>query len=131
MSSSEDYCVVGSGPAGISCVQALLAAGKRVTILGPGLQLEPDRERARATLAASDPSRWASGSAFLREGVSGSASGIPLKLAYGSEFPYRQVPGATSIACDDTATSEKELSGAPTADARAYSRSRSAMSLAK
>jgi choline dehydrogenase-like flavoprotein len=111
MSNSEDCCVVGSGPAGISCVQALLAAGRRVTILGPGLQLEPARERARTTLAASDPSHWASGSAFLKEGVSGSASGIPLKLAYGSDFPYRQVPGATSIACDGPDTRPSYAAG--------------------
>jgi ferredoxin len=100
MSNSESYCVVGSGPAGISCVQALLAAGKQVTILDPGLQLEPDRERARATLADSHPSQWESASAFLKEGVSGGPSGIPLKLAYGSDFPYRHVPGATSICYD-------------------------------
>jgi ferredoxin len=111
MSNSESYCVVGSGPAGISCVQALLAAGKRVTILGPGLQLEPDRERARATLAASHPSQWESASSFLKEGVSGGASGIPLKLAYGSDFPYRHVPGATSISYDGPETRPSYAAG--------------------
>jgi choline dehydrogenase-like flavoprotein len=111
MSNSENCCVVGSGPAGISCVQALLAAGRQVTILGPGLQLEPAREHARAILAASDPSHWASGSAFLKEGVTGGASGIPLKLAYGSDYPYRQVPGATSIAYDGPETKPSYAAG--------------------
>jgi hypothetical protein len=111
MSSSESCCVVGSGPASISCVQALLAAGKQVTILSPGLQLEPARERARATLAASHPSQWAGGSGFLKEGVSGGSSGIPLKLAYGSDYPYRHVPGATSIAYDGPETRPSYAAG--------------------
>src|ERR1700683_1606447 len=111
MSSSESYCVVGSGPSGISCVQALLAAGKRVTILGPGLQLEPAREREPAALAASHPSQWTTDSAFLKEGVSGGASGIPLKLAYGSDYPYRHVPGATSIAYEGPETMPSYAAG--------------------
>jgi glycine/D-amino acid oxidase-like deaminating enzyme len=30
------YCVVGSGPAGIACAQALLKAGAKVTLLNAG-----------------------------------------------------------------------------------------------
>jgi predicted NAD/FAD-dependent oxidoreductase len=46
------YFVVGSGPAGISCAQALIAAGKEVTILDSGLQLEAERSHAVSSIAA-------------------------------------------------------------------------------
>ena len=99
------YYVVGSGPAGISCVQALIAAGKEVTILDSGLQLEDERSQAINNLAATDASDWTpAATAFLREGISSGASGIPLKLAYGSDFPYRQVAGATAIQCEGSET---------------------------
>ena len=99
------YYVVGSGPAGISCAQALIAAGREVTILDSGLQLDTERSQAVSSLAASDASRWTpSATAFLRAGISSDASGIPNKLAYGSDFPYRQVAGATPIQCDGCKT---------------------------
>lgn len=99
------YFVVGSGPAGISCAQALIAAGKEVTILDSGLQLEAERSHAVSSLAASDVSRWtSSATAFLREGISSDASGIPNKLAYGSDFPYRKVAGAIPIQCEGCKT---------------------------
>lgn len=99
------YYVIGSGPAGISCAQALIALGKRVTILDPGLRLDDDRRDALSNLAALGPSDWTpAATAFLREGISSGASGIPLKLAYGSDFPYRDVAGATSIACEGPET---------------------------
>jgi len=102
---SETWCVVGSGPAGIACALGLVAAGKDVTIVDPGVQLEPARREACLTLASGPVSEWTPAStAFLREGVTGSSSGIPIKLAYGSDFPYRHVPGATSITSDGADT---------------------------
>ncbi len=101
----EMYYVIGSGPAGVSCAQALIAAGKNVTILDSGLQLENERRDAVRTLALSTTSDWTpSATAFLREGITSGASGIPLKLAYGSDFSYRQVAGATSIVRDGAET---------------------------
>ena len=99
------HYVIGSGPAGISCVQALVAAGKRVTILDSGLQLDVGRRDAIRNLAALGSANWTpAATAFLREGISSSASGIPLKLAYGSDYAYRQVAGATSLVCDGAET---------------------------
>jgi choline dehydrogenase-like flavoprotein len=99
------YYVVGSGPSGISCTQALIAAGKEVTILDSGLELEPDRSRAIRHLVATPVSDWTpEATAFMREGISSGASGIPLKLAYGSDFPYRKVAGAISIQCEEAET---------------------------
>ena len=98
MSDSETCYVVGSGPAGISCAQALVAAGKNVTILDSGLTLETDRQASVARLAGSPVSGWTEADlAVLRGGVTAGTSGIPLKLAYGSDYPYREVPGATAI----------------------------------
>ena len=95
------YYVVGSGPAGISCAQALLAAGKEATILDSGVQLEPDRRAAVEALAASDPTTWTKeNTAFMRAGMSSGKSGIPEKLVYGSNYTYRPVSGSTSITCE-------------------------------
>lgn len=99
-----DY-VVGSGPTGISCAQALVAAGREVTLLDSGLQLETERANTVKALASKDPGDWdPAATAFLREGIASSTSGIPLKLLYGSDFPYRAVPGATIVECDGVDT---------------------------
>jgi len=36
------HCVIGSGPVGAACAQALLARGANVLMLDAGLELEPD-----------------------------------------------------------------------------------------
>jgi choline dehydrogenase-like flavoprotein len=92
--------VVGSGPAGIACVKALVRAGRKVTILDSGIQLEDDRKASICRLQQIDKKQWTEGeTAFLREGISSSTSGIPLKRAFGSDYPYRIPPGATKINC--------------------------------
>jgi len=92
------YYVIGAGPTAISCARALVQAGKEVTLLDAGLQLEPQRQESVRTLAASDPSHWdRQSTAFLREGVSTGKGGIPLKLLFGSDYPYREPAGATCI----------------------------------
>jgi len=83
--------VVGSGPAGIACAQALLKAGAKVTLLDAGARLEPEREARLASLRALPLERWTPESlGFLREGVAVTAAGIPMKRAYGSDFPFRE-----------------------------------------
>ena len=98
--------VVGSGPSGVSCSWSLLSAGWKVTMLDVGMNLESARAAKLGALQAVEPSGWnrAAEAAFLREGISAGASGIPLKRAYGSDFPYRSVPGATAIACEGVQT---------------------------
>lgn len=98
MTDSEICYVIGSGPAGISCAQGLLSAGKQVVILDSGLTLEAERQGSLTKLAGLPPSSWSRNDiAFIRDGVSSGSSGIPLKLAYGSDYPYRNVPGSTAI----------------------------------
>src|ERR1700730_12497965 len=82
--------VIGSGPAGVACATALLDQGAQVTMLDAGLELEPSRRSQLADLQSVAFTSWDEPSLrFLREGVEVSAGGIPLKLAYGSDFPYR------------------------------------------
>jgi choline dehydrogenase-like flavoprotein len=83
-------CVIGSGPAGVACASALLEGGAQVTMLDAGLELEPGRQWQVANLRSVAFTSWDEASLrFLREDVEVSTGGIPLKLAYGSQFPYR------------------------------------------
>lgn len=82
--------VIGSGPAGVACAQGLLEAGATVTMLDAGVELEPDRRARLQQIRARRPNRDdAMRLDFIREGVVVKSGGIPLKLAYGSDFAYR------------------------------------------
>ena len=85
------HCVIGSGPAGVACAQALRARGTRVLMLDAGLELEPDRARIVTQCAATKPDAWNPGQlAALKGGMAADATGVPLKLVFGSDFPYRE-----------------------------------------
>lgn len=89
------HCVIGSGPAGVACAHALLQRGVRVIMLDAGLSLEPDRAALIAEMRQSSPAAWKPEQiARLKEGTQVTAKGLPLKLLYGSDFPYRH--------CDET-----------------------------
>jgi len=82
--------VVGSGPAGISAAVALLERGKRVTMLDAGTDLEPARQAVVARMQGQPWHDWADEDvAALKEGMTPSSKGVPVKYAYGSDFPYR------------------------------------------
>jgi choline dehydrogenase-like flavoprotein len=86
--------VIGSGPAGVACASALLDGGEKVTMLDAGLELERNRRHQVAALGARPSTSWDKESlGFLRDGVEVTRDGIPLKLAYGSDFPYRDPIG--------------------------------------
>lgn len=92
------YFVVGSGPAGIACAQALAQRNCKTVVLDPGIRLEPARQSIKARLAASAPSEWSKSDLA-------SLAGPPLKrkrhpatkLAYGSDFIYRAAAGSTNM----------------------------------
>lgn len=85
--------VVGSGPAGVSCAKALLQKEVSVTLLDAGLELESSRSDQLVKLQSLGSDRWQpTDLAFLKERISATFDGIPLKFAYGSDFPYRD-PG--------------------------------------
>jgi choline dehydrogenase-like flavoprotein len=93
-----DY-VIGSGLAGVACAKALLARGREVTMLDPGVTLEPDREASRMALAGRPPDQWSPAEKALRAPVV--SGGIPdFKLVHGSNYPYRNFEGAPRIRVD-------------------------------
>jgi choline dehydrogenase-like flavoprotein len=82
--------VVGSGPAGVSAAYSLLRKGLAVTMLDVGFRLEPERQQIVDRLAAGTPESWDETSLDdLRGPTKASARGLPQKLVYGSDFPYR------------------------------------------
>jgi choline dehydrogenase-like flavoprotein len=94
MTGTQDHSshfVIGSGPAGVACAQALLARGAQVVMIDAGLVLESSRAELVARMRASPPAQWtAEQLADYKAGMSAGAKGIPLKLAYGSDYPYRE-----------------------------------------
>ncbi|MCL4785839.1 MAG: NAD(P)-binding protein [Verrucomicrobia bacterium] len=94
-------CVVGSGPAGVACAAALLQRGREVHMLDAGLRLEPEREQIVARLAQSPPEKWsAEDRNWLTSGMSPTARGIPEKLLFGSDHPYRPAANPPNISLD-------------------------------
>jgi len=82
--------VIGSGPAGMAAVHALLAKGCQVTLLDAGLQLDADRRRLVESLGHSGPEHW---DARIVDQLKGDAkptsTGLPEKQLFGSDYPYR------------------------------------------
>ena len=96
MSSLAPFVVIGSGPAGVACAQALLEKGHEVLMLDAGLGLEPARQEMVDRLAALPHEQWpAETVARLKESMTPTSAGVPLKYLFGSDFPYRRpVSGA-------------------------------------
>jgi choline dehydrogenase-like flavoprotein len=87
---AETDCVVGSGPSGVACAAALLRRGRRVLMLDAGVQLEPDRAAIVRQMAEQAPSEWSPENlARIKEGMNPDTKGIPQKLLFGSDYPYR------------------------------------------
>ena len=85
------HCVIGSGPAGVACAKALLARGATVLMLDAGIELEPARAKIVSQFAATKPAGWNPNQiAELKAGMAADATGVPLKLLFGSDFPYRE-----------------------------------------
>lgn len=91
MSRAENWFVIGSGPAGLAAARALLAAGRAVTMLDVGLTLEPEREAIRAGMAGKPAADWAPAARALVAPRLG--AGVPEKLNFGSDYPYRGAAG--------------------------------------
>jgi choline dehydrogenase-like flavoprotein len=85
------HCVIGSGPAGVACAKALLARGATVLMLDAGIELENDRAKIVSQFAKTKSSAWNPNQvAELKSGMAADATGVPLKLLFGSDFPYRE-----------------------------------------
>lgn len=81
--------VAGSGPSGIACAWALVTQGVPVTMLDAGIELEPERAEIVARMSSQPPEAWnGSDIAALKENMTSSIKGIPLKYVYGSGYAY-------------------------------------------
>lgn len=86
------YYVIGSGPAGVAAATALIRRGISVTMLDAGGELEPEQATLAAQLGAQHPEAWrAADRATLAGPLRYNSEGTPLKLAFGSDFVYRDV----------------------------------------
>jgi choline dehydrogenase-like flavoprotein len=81
--------VIGSGPSGVAAAQALCDAGRHVTVLDAGGQIEAGQRDVFDALARSEPESW---EPELAERARGAfpvgLKHVPLKPSYGSLFPY-------------------------------------------
>jgi len=88
---NEGYYIIGSGPTGVSAARALLDRGLKVTMLDAGITLEKSKQFALDQTSAGSPANWnPSYIEDFKSGTKATAKGITLKLAYGSDFPYRR-----------------------------------------
>lgn len=80
--------IIGSGPIGVACAEALLAGGNQVLMLDAGIEKEALQEGLLARIKEGD--REAVHELIrLQSDVPICSEGVHLKLAYGSDFPYR------------------------------------------
>jgi choline dehydrogenase-like flavoprotein len=96
--------IIGSGPAAAGAALALTRhSDVKVTVIDVGLQLEAERRSAVEMLSRLDPAGWDDQAVRLISDhpVPTKVRGVPQKLTYGSDFPYRnvgQLDGVSSAA---------------------------------
>jgi len=93
--------VIGSGPAGVAAAASLLDRGCQVTMLDAGGSLEPEIQTRVDRLARRSSTGWSAGE---RDSLKGplrfNAEGAPLKLAFGSDYLYRDVDRLQPVVAD-------------------------------
>jgi hypothetical protein len=88
---SSGVAVLGSGPAGVACARALLAAGTRVTLFDGAARPDPVPTRRYAPLRDQDPGEWDPELVdALRREFQPNLGAVPLKPVLGSLHPYAQ-----------------------------------------
>jgi len=86
--------VIGSGPAAVSCTDAILKNGESVTMIDVGYRLEPQTQNRIDSIANQSPSDWTEmDRAAIKGELMPSRAGVEKKLIFGSEYPYR-IPDA-------------------------------------
>jgi choline dehydrogenase-like flavoprotein len=91
-------CVVGSGPAGVACAQALVSRNMPVTMIDAGVEMEPDVRQVLSRMSAQQPAQWNPADLErIKHPTEATKRAIPLKAAYGSLFPYRHAPRRLSV----------------------------------
>jgi choline dehydrogenase-like flavoprotein len=85
--------VIGSGPAGVAATAALLERGELVTMVDAGGELEPAIQATVDRVGGMPPDAWQAADLRSLKGnrLRYNSEGAPLKLAFGSDYPYRDV----------------------------------------
>ena len=105
MTSNPDpiHIVIGSGPSGVAVSTALLKKGKRVLMLDAGQTVEPHLSKTLDLLYSQASNDWDPLNIAAIEGqIAPSSKGIPLKYAYGSDFPYRGISPFPEISWNES-----------------------------
>ena len=78
-------------------------ADLQITVIDIGLQLEPERARLAASLAAQPPAEWDLGAVgdIAAQPVATEGGGLPQKRSYGSDFAFRDVGQLTGLSAAD------------------------------
>ncbi|MBS3148458.1 GMC family oxidoreductase N-terminal domain-containing protein [Candidatus Woesearchaeota archaeon] len=84
--------VIGSGPAGVSCSKALLERGEKITMLDAGNEPE-EKITQKLELFRKNPDHTEITS--LKGTLDTRGQDSPLKLSYGSDYPYQGTPKIT------------------------------------
>ena len=96
------FLVVGSGPAGVSGAKALLRQGRRVTMIDVGLNLEPARGALLDRIALCEVEAWDPIEvAALKGAPAARCESIQVKLAFGSDYPYRSATESLGLSIPD------------------------------
>lgn len=86
--------ILGSGPSAVAAALALIKRGLKPCIVDVGQEVPGPIRTVVEDLRLKTPEEWpANEVATLKRGMRSSAKGIPVKLSFGSDFPYRQFPG--------------------------------------
>src|SRR6266550_8121699 len=90
--------VIGSGPSGVAAAMSLVQRGHKVTMLDVGLTLEQSRARAVELVRNTPIQEWTETllSSF-RDKSDPDVRGLPKKLIYGSDYPFRAPDSATPV----------------------------------
>lgn len=86
----------------MACADALLSAGATVTMLDVGISLEEHRRPLVARMSSQVPEQWTDEDLdAYRTGMKPEVGGVPLKLAFGSDFAYREAVETLDVAFTD------------------------------
>ena len=81
--------VIGSGPAGIACLKALIRAGLTPTLIDVGERLPEGRKAAVERMAAAPAEQWdAADRALVTENPTLFDTDVPKKMVFGSEYYF-------------------------------------------
>jgi choline dehydrogenase-like flavoprotein len=71
-------------------------------MLDSGLEIEQNRSELVTALSSTQPAQWSASQLSRLKGMAGNSKGVPLKLLFGSDFPYRETENRIPWRATDT-----------------------------